>query len=223
MNATSVIAGIVARCKQIQDTPEYQANAEKLAREADEFSAVQRDHERRNTLRHGRIPKETWPFLDSPGVTTAVLAAQEFVAGSSVSKDGKRPRFLLLAGPNGQGKTVAAAWCVYQRGGRYFTQQEIVTAGSFDRPLLTELATVPMLALDELGGEKPNDANDATLYELLNGRYRRDLPSVLVTNCDLPAFRQRYGEGPMYRLIERIETGGLVSICRDGPSMRNRS
>jgi DNA replication protein DnaC len=213
------LAEIAERVKARHDDPQFQANAQRLARESAAFQEEQEAYYRRGFLLACRVPEEVWPLLDSPGVTEAIAAAQEVIAGNSLAPDGKPPRFLTLAGPVGRGKTVALAWCVFQRGGRYFTAQEMVAAGSFDRDLLTDLGAAPVLALDELGSEKGNDASDATLFEMLGARYRRGRLTVIGTNLDAAQFKARYCTGAMERLYDRLRASGLwVNV--PGESMR---
>jgi DNA replication protein DnaC len=56
---------------------------------------------------------------------------------------------------------------------------------------MTTFKSAPVLILDDLGAENRSDWSDSVLFEILDYRYRNQLPSMIVTNCALDAFDPR--------------------------------
>ncbi len=96
---------------------------------------------------------------------------------------------------------------------------ELATASSFDDEFWDRLESAPVLALDELGGEKMHDAFESRLYGLLNARYQRNRKTVIATNLLADQFRERYLANGLERLADRLRTAAeWVNLA--GPSMR---
>lgn len=68
------------------------------------------DEEREQQLKAVGVGEEMWGALDRPKTTVALSAAQSFVASGDI--------FLVLSGPPGTGKSVAAAWPLAVAGAR---------------------------------------------------------------------------------------------------------
>ena len=84
--------------------------------------------------------------------------------------------------------------------------------GEIDRVTLAEV-----LVIDDLGTEylDKNGFLSSFLDEIVNVRYKEQLPTAITTNLDSTAFADRYGE----RVVDRIrEFGKFVSV--HGESMR---
>jgi DNA replication protein DnaC len=199
------------RVDEAMDSPGYRETAERLAAEAADSAAVRAEQDRKLYLHTSGIPASLWPHLDTPRDTDALLAARRFLPELS--------RFLTLSGPRGRGKTFALAWSAYMMRGRFVWAADLVQAGGFDRAWWHDLEATPLLALDEMGTEYLNDLYLANLYALLDKRYAHGRKTVIATNLDAPAFRQRYGSGPLDRLLDRLLTGGEW-VALPGESMR---
>jgi DNA replication protein DnaC len=145
---------------------------------------------------------------------------------------------LLLSGPKGTGKTVAAVKlahealaaamarspertredparavlflraCTFARGSAYGTE----AAATLERVTSTRL-----LVLDDLGAELSSPVWEMLLFEAIDTRHGDMLPTVITTNLGPQALLKRYGE----RLTERVCEGGAV-VQLNGESMRGQ-
>lgn len=135
---------------------------------------------------------------------------------------------LLFFGKTGLGKThlsLAIARQVIEKG--YFVlylpcqtavdrlerekfRSEESCAGSFD-----QLTECDLLVLDDLGTEFLTSFTQTSLYNLINSRLLRKLPTILNTNLTLKELNDRYGE----RLTSRIG-GAFTEIYFDGEDVR---
>jgi DNA replication protein DnaC len=210
----SRISEIVERCKAISETPEFQTNAKELQQAAGDFQQRSAEMERVYRLKMSGIPESFWSVLaKAPEYRPALIAAQELLDGPP------ERRFVVLAGPKGRGKSFALSWAVNRDGGRFVDVQELVTAGSFDRLLWDDLESATVLALDELGAEYLNEAYLASLFNLLNRRYMQNRKTLIATNLEAAAFRERYLAAGMDRLLDRLSTAGEW-VTLPGESMR---
>jgi hypothetical protein len=155
-----------------------------------------------------------------------------------------RPPLLVLAGPVGTGKSLAAAWLVQQR----WQACERSRPGDPMRdggvpiwlgaPLVSRVQTwgdgaakiaswreTMLLVLDDLGVEDASDRTNATLDDLINHRFENALPTVVTTNLSPKQFEARYGA----RIRDRVRGSGLDEtgkarwwIVCGGDSLRGR-
>ena len=140
-----------------------------------------------------------------------------------------RGQNLYLAGPVGTGKTglaIAAMWEAHQRGRtiHYTTVPDMLsglrpTGPDQDRNEATmhDLQTVGVLLLDDLGTEKPTEWTAAQQYQLINGRYHNQLPTIVTTNMrpDVLAGPDRLGGRTVSRLAESMQV-----VWMDGEDLR---
>ena len=101
---------------------------------------------------------------------------------------------VILLGVNGCGKTHLGACAVKALGGKVLTMYEITTmirqsysplAKRSELEIVGELATVPMLFIDEMGRTKGSAAELNWLSYILDKRHQRGLPFMLGTNSHL--------------------------------------
>jgi DNA replication protein DnaC len=127
---------------------------------------------------------------------------------------------LVLAGPVGTGKSIAATWWAAQQP----RTPACVAAMTFARHSRydcnrDDLLAAPALILDDLGSEFL-DAKGSFLVdldELVDTYYRAMRPLVITANCTVEVFRTRYGT----RIVDRLlESGEFYSV--GGPSLRSR-
>lgn len=128
---------------------------------------------------------------------------------------------LVLSGSKGTGKTVAATWWAIgsPRVCRFVEAAELVRVGRFARERWDEWLCAPALCIDDLGAEYA-DAKDSFLADLdhLINRFYNDMRELIITtNCDAPAFAQRYGE----RIVSRITECATWEHC-GGADQRER-
>jgi DNA replication protein DnaC len=142
---------------------------------------------------------------DLPGLTalqrssleTALQVARQFAA----QPDG----WLLLEGAYGCGKThlaaaVGNARLDHEEGVLFITTPDLLdhlrnTFGpssevGYDE-MFDRLRNAPLLILDDLGVENPSAWAQEKLFQLLNHRYARRIPTVITTNADLNALDPR--------------------------------
>lgn len=93
----------------------------------------------------------------------------------------------------------------YQRGSTETMQQ--VLARFFEPDLLV---------LDEIGLQRGSDNEYLVLYEIINGRYERVKPTILISNLDEAAMTQYVGD----RVMDRMREGGGVVLAFDWESKR---
>jgi DNA replication protein DnaC len=203
------IREVVTRCKEREDDPVFRENAARLAAEQAEaaFNA------RRWAFRLTGVPEEHWKHIDAQRDTAPVVEARALLEGPPEF------RLLVLGGPLGVGKSFALAWAVAQTGGKFVRAADLVEAGSFDREFWDSLEAVSVLAIDELGAERPNVEFESKLFNLLNGRYQRMKRTLIATNQNAEGFKARYAGTGLERLIDRIRNGGKFAPCA-GESLR---
>jgi DNA replication protein DnaC len=205
------IRDVVERCKAREDDPVFRENAERLARELEDAAA----RARRWGLQLSGVPEEHWPHLAEPRESKPIAEARALLAGPPEF------RILVLGGPLGVGKSFALAWAVAQAGGRLVRAADLVEMGSFDREYWDSLEAVSVLAIDELGAERPNVEFESKLFNLLAGRYQRMKRTLIATNQDPDGFKARYAGTGLERLFDRIRNGGKFVAC-PGESLRKR-
>lgn len=159
--------------------------------------------------------------------TPEMVGARKFCANLGLL------RYLVLLGPPGRGKTVAAAWalrhelktnnwnnsttfgathpCLFVPASRL---TRVSNFEAVDKQWVGELEKVRMLVLDDAGDEA-NAVGVQTLRDLLLHRERKARPTVVTSNLRAAAFGERYGQA----LMDRIRSVGEL-VESPGKSMR---
>jgi len=123
------------------------------------------------------------------------------------------PALLVLAGPRGVGKTLAACYALAKVGGRY------LTAYQFARPGLDldELKGQRLIVVDQLGRENVGASEFflSSLEELIDARYANRSPTILAGNLTTEMFAMRYGG-----ILEDRLRGDGEFVALTGTSMR---
>lgn len=124
---------------------------------------------------------------------------------------------LVLSGPPGRGKTLAAAHTIVRHGGRYVRALDLgrLYLAQFGAEVVerSELARAQgVLVCDDLGTEHNPDAVGTALSELLDAR-RRGQRSIWATNLDQRAFGERYPDARLHSRMAQsahwlIDAGG---------------
>lgn len=159
---------------------------------------------------HHALPLERGDKLQN---TPALDAAQKWRRTTAT--------LLVLAGPVGTGKSLAAAWTLHDwwieelRAARddcrrYYEGQCWIAAPHLARmrkwdEAVAKLERAPMLVLDDLGHESSTDAAAELVQSVVTTRFAEERPTVITTNLDQKTFRPRYGE----RIVDRVRECGL--------------
>lgn len=144
-------------------------------------------------------------------------------------------RGAYLWGEPGRGKTYAAAHAVRVAVERHHgttAPAKFVSAKQLldsirdgfnggDRDALKRAEAVPLLALDDLGAERPTDWAIETLTGLIDARTAEGLPTIVTSNYSLGQLRELWGGMPGARIASRLG-GACERIEVTGPDRRLR-
>lgn len=119
------------------------------------------------------------------GSTAALEAVRGWFA--QCDRGAHNPRFLVLLGSVGIGKTVAAAWALHELGGAYVVANmlhgRLHPPRGAERPAAS-LLDERLVVLDDIGTEM-HDRFRGALFELVNARQRAGLLTILTGNVTL--------------------------------------
>lgn len=147
--------------------------------------------------------------------TPALLVTKRWVHASleekpHVDPDKRPPRFLMLIGQRGLGKTVAAAWAIAEAGGFYLSGPSLaeLAESSFwrDADMRDNILGARLVVLDDLGTEDPSTKVQQYVGRLINERQGRRMMTMLTGNISEADMEARYGD----RAAERIWHQGAV-------------
>lgn len=143
----------------------------------------------------------------------------------------KAGRCLLLLGNVGTGKTHlaaaianqimhnTAATAVYRTVGGILQHIK----GSYDREseytesqAFAAYVKPDLMIIDEVGATKPTEFELATLFNIINGRYEEQLPTIVISNLSAKELPGALGE----RCVDRLREGGGIAVGFDWPSAR---
>ena len=141
------------------------------------------------------------------GLKNALQTVTEFVDDLKKGMN----RSLWLCGNNGNGKTMLAACILYELGygsyaKSYEIEDELEEATSFSskeskKSVLQKYYTRKLLVIDEVG-RFSSQKELAYLFRILNERYERNLPTILVTNMDKKSLKEYLGQALFDRFSE---------------------
>jgi DNA replication protein DnaC len=128
----------------------------------------------------------------------------------------KRGSSLVFAGPPGTGKSHLAASVILALLGRHTVRyvkcmdmlRLVRDSWRKDSPtkeldVLKELGNdIDLLVIDEIGVQYGSDAEQTTLYDVLDRRYGAMRPTILLTNCDTAGMKLYVGPRVFDRLVE---------------------
>lgn len=170
--------------------------------------------------------------LHKAGLRGGYMHARSEV-GERVCRLVERGRGAYLWGEPGRGKTYAAAHAVrvaVERSRGAKTPAKLVSAKRLldsiregfnggDRDALRRAEVVPLLALDDLGAERPTDWAIETLTGLIDARTAEGLPTIVTSNYSLGQLRELWGGMPGARIASRLG-GACERIEVTGPDRR---
>lgn len=146
--------------------------------------------------------------------------------------------WLLLSGANGRGKTGLAVGCMRalaERGiGCAFVLVPDLLDGirttygsrenfeaSYDQ-LMSDLRTVSLLVLDDLGKEKASDWATEKLFQVISGRHANLKRTIVTTNLGLKGISQRLGDPATAQRIYELATDRYALELSDLPFLRGK-
>ena len=124
---------------------------------------------------------------------------------------------MLLLGPNGTGKTMLGSIAARELHGKIYSMYEISTmirqsytahADRSELEIVSELASVPFLAIDEIGRSKGSDSELNWLSHIIDKRHTRWLPTFLMGNGHLKKFCK---DGGCPRCVENFLGNDILS------------
>lgn len=188
--------------------------------------ANQRLLESRIPLRFQQATLDNWVAGNDAGKVRAWSVATGYV--EAFSENAGVGRCIMLLGKVGTGKTHLAT-AMLQQAIRYFGAQGMTglytTAGGIIRSVkdtfgaqgktesqvYADLISPNLLVIDEVGVQNGTDFERQVLFEVINGRYERVRPTIVVSNLGIVDLRQCLGDRAVDRLRDR---GGLVELFR---------
>lgn len=152
-------------------------------------------------------------IADTKGRQDAVEAVRMFLAGDS------EYLHLILSGKPGTGKThllciLIRQYCEAGFRVEYLTHKDIIRrvrdtwasgATETESQAIRRLVNCDVLVVDEVGAGTATEAEQATFFEIIDGRYRECAPVVIASNLDKKALAAYIGE----RAFDRLREGGL--------------
>lgn len=155
---------------------------------------------------------------DAFAATVALDRVRRWVAYQAGERThGSKPVVVLL-GPPGVGKTVAAAWLLLAEGGRYVSASELAVLHSArwgaERERYQSLLGSRVLVVDEIGTEADRSAA-AAIHEVIDRRQASPRLTLLLGNIRKRQLAERYDA----RTLDRLRACATV-IELTGQSMR---
>jgi len=180
-----------------------------------------------------KLPPEMleWTWDTFPGAPKAREFAEEtYWKIDSERPKGTAPKWLIITGPVGSGKTGLAV-CLYKDfmdedpSTVFFRTSELldIEKRSFsddgDHVSILERIgrTCHTLILDDVGSERGTEWEITAIRNLLTVRYERRLRTILTTNLSIEELGQCYGQ----RIADRL-ADVAVGLVLTGPSLRPR-
>lgn len=199
-----------------------------------EYDAKRRQERMEDELNCSGIPfryrgKDFQSFIaDTDGKEKALTIAMEFV--QNISEHAKKGTTLMFLGKPGTGKTHLAAsiaQALMPLGTVLYTSaidavRMVRDTWRRDSPktetqVLSTLAGLGLLVLDEVGVQYGTDAEQVTLFDIIDKRYRDMMPTILISNEDPAGMRKFLGD----RSFDRLKENGQW-VKFDWPSVRGK-
>lgn len=185
---------------------------------AEHDARVAAEQAKRDRERTERLENERMTRLAATGIPRRALeiakACAETAAIAELRKwNFERANVVVLSGPPGCGKSVAAAWWALNSNTlpTWVRATTFAATSRFDRDKRDEWLRAGALVLDDLGTEYIDAKGSflTDLDELIDTYYGDRAPLVITTNCRFAEFKERYGA----RILDRLtECGKWISV-----------
>lgn len=206
--------GIESGCPECAKEAEAQFEREELDRKA---LADKQANEARY-LAMGIKPKYFGVTLDNfvadtPELQKGLSAIRDLTEGKIKS--------VILTGSWGTGKTHLSCAAVKAMGGRIikmFAISEMIRASYVDHSrgtsldIMNDLASVPLLAIDEIGRTKGSEAELQWLSYIIDERYSSELPTIMISNRSM---KSRCKPGEEDQCFENFVGEDILSRLRE--------
>jgi DNA replication protein DnaC len=167
-------------------------------------------------------------IADTDGKERALSVAMEFAANFAQHR--KAGTVVVFSGKPGTGKShlaIAIAQEVMSNGTALYTSaidavRMIRDTWKRDCPrtetqVLDMLASIDLLILDEVGVQYGTEAEQVSLFDIIDKRYRDLMPTILLTNLNANGMKDFLGD----RSYDRLREGGIWTTF-DWESQRNK-
>lgn len=220
---------IWGRCPACEADREAEANeANRRAKEAQE-----REHTEMRLRRSGLVGRFVDATFDTFHAGSSAQEHAKTTCRNFVENLQPKTGGLWLVGPPGTGKThLGSAMVNYvirerKEWAAIHSAREIVrmlraTWGNKDRTrgwdgrptteedLIEDLGTHQLLVLDEVGAAFGSDSEMVQLFDVLDLRYRKELPTVLLSNLPVGELKSALGD----RAYDRLREGAVLLPCK---------
>lgn len=167
-------------------------------------------------------------IVDTDGKERARAAAMEFAANFKTHR--RNGTFMVFSGKPGTGKSHLAISIAQEiMAGHTALYTSAIDAvrmirdtwrrdsNKTERQVLDELASIDLLILDEVGVQYGTEAEQVSLFDIIDKRYRDLMPTILLTNLNAKGMKEFLGD----RSYDRLRENGLWVIL-DWESQRKR-
>lgn len=185
-------------------------------------------YEREEYIRHCKKCNVEPEFYDKTLDDYEVAStSQEAALNAAKEILGKKLRKLVLLGENGIGKSMLGSVLAREMNGKIYSMYEITTmirqsytvrAEKTELEIVDELATVPFLAIDEMGRTKGSKSEMDWLSYILDKRHVRKLPFMLMANAHL---RKNCPENGCDKCFENYMDKDIISRLRQDSKIIN--
>lgn len=142
-------------------------------------------------------------------------------------------RCLILSGTVGTGKTHLAIAILRDAvenksfAGKYWTVNGLLQtirssyekdSGFSEADVIDSVTYTDLLVLDEVGATKQSEFELATLFNIINSRYERQVPTIIISNLGPKQIGEAIGE----RCFDRLREGGGECLVFQGESARKQ-
>lgn len=221
-------------CPACADALQRQQDEERIAAERVKNAADRLANKLGAALIPSRFRDRTFEgyIATAPKQIKALNVCREYA--ENFAEHYKAGRCLLLLGNVGTGKThlataianhimhTSTATAVYRTVGGILQHIK----GSYDREsgysegdAFAAYTKPSLLIIDEVGATKPTEFELASLFNIINGRYEEQLPTIVISNLPAGELSGALGE----RCVDRLREGGGIAVGFDWKSARGRA